>query len=120
MSVKRVAELVKGMTRGERGELWKELERAGICVQETGESPWDGFWRSEKQYVSDALITARLLGSSERTRRIASTTAQHAYLYATLVDKTFHIVTWRAVRGTDYERVYRESFDVPEGEGDVI
>ena len=48
--------------------------------------------------------------SSDPDREFAATQPFTALDYALSVDQDFHPITWRAVKGTVFERAYRQAF----------
>ena len=49
----------------------------------------------------------------EQEREMAARSAFTAYDHAENVDKRFHPRTWQAVKGSPYERMYRQRFNPP-------
>jgi len=49
-------------------------------------------------------------GSSDTDRELAATQPFTALDYALNVDRDFHPMTWRAVKGTVFEQPYRREF----------
>ena len=82
--------------------------------------------RTAKQVVARLLDSTQFYdrpppryqaGDDYDTERItAARSAFTAYDHAISVDKMAHPATWRAVKGSPYERMYRQELGVPLGE----
>lgn len=55
-------------------------------------------------------------GDDDKDREIAARSGYTAWDYALNVDKRFHPLTWKAVKGTPFERGYRRQFKVSDTE----
>lgn len=53
-------------------------------------------------------------GDDSKDREIAARSGFTAWDYALNVDRKFHPATWKAVRGTPFEQMYRRKFNPPE------